>query len=97
MDIEMNTSGNTNRWLLLATVMLAGVIVGMLIFRRGGAVAIGDGNTSSADDNRRWNNSRTTNRNRTGINLVFGNIVIGSNNGDENSMVFGHSDSGDND
>lgn len=66
---------------LMLAVFGAGVIAGVLL-------APGGGRT---DDH-----SRTDDRKRSSANIVFGNIIVGSNNAPDAVMTFGQEENGDN-
>jgi hypothetical protein len=67
---------------LMLLMLGVGIVIGVLIAPRGG---------------RRDNHSRHDDKRRSGANLVFGNIVIGSNNAPDSIMSFGYEDTGDTD
>ena len=70
-----------NTLYLMLAVFGAGVVAGVLLAPKGG---------------RNIDHSRNDDHKRTPANLVFGNIVIGSNNAPDAVMTFGQEDSGDN-
>jgi hypothetical protein len=63
---------------LLLVVLGAGMLLGFMLAPKG------KGTASVRNE---------TKNNRGGLNLVFGNVVIGSNNGEQNAMSFGMDDS----
>jgi hypothetical protein len=77
--MNLNESSRDTLFLLLA-VLGIGIIIGLLLAPR-------KGNSRVNDDSNR--SSRNTS------NLVFGNIVIGSNNGQDPVMTFGNEDTDD--
>lgn len=76
----MNDIDRNTLYLMLA-VFGAGVVLGVLLAPKGQRVL---------------DHSRTDDRKRTSSNIVFGNIIVGSNNAPDALMTFGQEDSGDN-
>lgn len=81
----MQNTQNIDRDMLLLLVgaLVFGILIGLILAPKG--------------RRRVENNSTAGNQNRAGANFVFGNIVLGSNNGPHSSMALGYDDSGDND
>jgi hypothetical protein len=71
-----------DRLLLVLGALALGLLLGLILAPKG--------------RKRVENNSSAGNQNRAGANFVFGNIIVGSNNGRRNSMALGYDDSGDN-
>jgi len=65
---------------LLLAALGVGIVIGILLRGGGG----------------RPDRSRIEDKKRVGTNLVFGNIVLGSNNAPGSRMDFGYEDTGDN-
>jgi hypothetical protein len=76
--------------ILFASIFLFGVVIGLIMTLRG------RDRTQTVETARHIDNSRPEDRRRVSTNVVFGNIVIGSNNAPDALMTFGVEDEGDN-
>lgn len=106
MQATPNTNGltaNRDTLLVLLIALLAGVIVGLLLAPRSSNrthTRAPQNDTHNRKDHRHhydnhFDRSRQEKRNRSGWNIVFGNIIIGSNNAPDAVMTLGYDDSGE--
>lgn len=90
---------NRDMLLLAAAALGVGLMVGLWLAPRGNQSQTRNAhnttdnrhNTDNLTDNRRIND-----RKRVSTNVVFGNIIVGSNNAPDSVMSFGNEDDGDN-
>lgn len=92
-DSQLPLSNRRDTILLLLGALGLGILLGMIFGGRGGnrhqsRVENAHNTAHTTTDNRRIND-----RKRVGTNVVFGNIVIGSNNAPDSVMSFGIEDS----
>lgn len=76
---------------LLLFTLSVGVVIGILLTPKSERTHAPQHDTHNTKDR-----SRKVAKNRSGVNLVFGNVIIGSNNAPGSKMPFGYDDSGDN-